>query len=59
MSLGNGFYFAIGALATVALLFVLYPWLAGKPRVALLSAVAALGADRGRGGAWRSCWHFT
>jgi cytochrome c-type biogenesis protein CcmH len=39
MSLGNGFYFAIGALAAVALLFVLYPWLAGKPRVALLSAV--------------------
>jgi hypothetical protein len=39
MSLGNGFYFAIGALAVVALLFVLYPWLAGKPRVALLSAL--------------------
>ncbi|HEV7431737.1 MAG TPA: hypothetical protein VGN77_01740 [Steroidobacteraceae bacterium] len=39
MSLGNGFYFAIGVLAAVALLFVLYPWLAGKPRVALLSAL--------------------
>ena len=39
MSLGNGFYFVIGALAAVALLFVLYPWLAGKPRVALLTAL--------------------
>ena len=39
MSLGNGFYFAIGVLATVALLFVLYPWLAGKPRTALPSAL--------------------
>jgi cytochrome c-type biogenesis protein CcmH len=39
MSLGNGFYFAIGALAVVALLFVLYPWLAGRPRAALLSAL--------------------
>ena len=39
MSIGDGFYFAIGALAAVALLFVLYPWLAGKPRVALLSAL--------------------
>jgi len=39
MSFGDGFYFAIGVLAAVALLFVLYPWLAGKPRVALLSAL--------------------
>lgn len=39
MSLGNGFYFAIGVLAAVALLFVLYPWLAGKPRAALRTAL--------------------
>ncbi len=39
MSLGNGFYFAIGALAVIALLFVVYPWLAGRPRTALLSAL--------------------
>ena len=35
----NIFFFAAGALATVALLFVLYPWLAGKPRSALLAAL--------------------
>ena len=39
MNSGNGFYFAAGALAVVALLFVLYPWLAGKPRVAMLGAL--------------------
>lgn len=39
MNSGNGFYFAAGALAVVALLFVFYPWLAGKPRAALLSAL--------------------
>jgi cytochrome c-type biogenesis protein CcmH len=39
MNSGNSFFFAAGALATVALLFVLYPWLAGKPRLALLSAL--------------------
>lgn len=39
MNSGNGFYFAAGALAVVALLFVLYPWLAGKPRAAMLSAL--------------------
>lgn len=32
MNTANGFFFAAGALAAVALLFVLYPWLAGKPR---------------------------
>ncbi len=39
MNTGNGFYFAAGALAVVALLFVLYPWLAGQPRATLLSAL--------------------
>jgi cytochrome c-type biogenesis protein CcmH/NrfG len=39
MNSGNGFYFAAGVLAVVALLFVLYPWLAGKPRTAMLSAL--------------------
>ena len=39
MNSGNGFYFAAGVLAAVALLFVLYPWLAGKPRAAMLSAL--------------------
>jgi len=39
MNSGNGFYFAAGVLAAVALLFVLYPWLAGKPRAALLGAL--------------------
>ena len=39
MNSGNGFYFAAGVLAMAALLFVLYPWLAGKPRAAMLSAL--------------------
>ena len=39
MNSGNGFYFAAGALAVVALLFVLYPWLAGKPRAAMISVL--------------------
>ena len=39
MNSGNGFYFAAGVLAAVALLFVLYPWLAGKPRAAMLGAL--------------------
>ena len=39
MNSGNEFYFAAGVLAVVALLFVLYPWLAGKPRVAMLGAL--------------------
>jgi cytochrome c-type biogenesis protein CcmH/NrfG len=39
MSPANGFYFAIGALSAVAVLFVLYPWLAGRPRVELLGAL--------------------
>ena len=37
MNSGNSFFFAAGALATVGLLFVLYPWLAGRPRLAMLS----------------------
>ena len=39
MNSGNGFYFAAGVLAMAALLFVLYPWLAGKPRAAMLGAL--------------------
>jgi cytochrome c-type biogenesis protein CcmH/NrfG len=39
MNSGNGFYFVAGVLAMAALLFVLYPWLAGKPRAAMLSAL--------------------
>jgi len=39
MNAGNGFYFAAGVLAMAALLFVLYPWLAGKPRAAMLGAL--------------------
>ena len=39
MNSGNALFFSAGALATVALLFVLYPWLAGRPRLALLSAL--------------------
>ena len=35
----NTFFFAAGTLATAALLFVLYPWLAGRPRLAMLSAL--------------------
>src|SRR5882762_9099332 len=39
MSPANAFYFIVGALAAVALLFVAYPWIAGQPRQQLLSAV--------------------
>ncbi len=39
MNAGNSFFFAAGALATAALLFVLYPWLAGRPRLTILSAL--------------------
>jgi cytochrome c-type biogenesis protein CcmH len=39
MNSGNTFFFAAGVLATVALLFVLYPWLAGKARSELLAAL--------------------
>ena len=39
MNSGNTFFFAAGMLATVALLFVLYPWLAGKARSELLAAL--------------------
>ena len=39
MSLGNGFYFAIGALSAFGLLFVVYPWLPGKSRTTLLSGL--------------------
>ncbi len=35
----NTFFFAAGVLATVAMLFVLYPWLAGKARSELLAAL--------------------
>jgi cytochrome c-type biogenesis protein CcmH len=35
----NTFFFAAGVLATVALLFVLYPWLAGRARSELLAAL--------------------
>lgn len=39
MNTGNAFYFVAGVLAVIALLFVLYPWLAGKPRLAMLGAL--------------------
>ncbi|MDE2250906.1 MAG: hypothetical protein KGL25_05820, partial [Gammaproteobacteria bacterium] len=39
MNSGNTFFFAAGVLATVALLFVLYPWLAGRARGELLAAL--------------------
>jgi cytochrome c-type biogenesis protein CcmH/NrfG len=39
MNAGNGFFFAAGVLAVIALLFVLYPWLAGQPRAGLLAAM--------------------
>jgi hypothetical protein len=39
MSVANAFYFVVGALAAVALLFVVYPWIAGQPRRQLLSAL--------------------
>ncbi len=39
MSAANAFYFVVGALAAVALLFVAYPWIAGQPRRQLLSAL--------------------
>jgi cytochrome c-type biogenesis protein CcmH/NrfG len=39
MNTGNGFFFAAGALAVIAVLFVLYPWLAGKPRATLLASL--------------------
>jgi cytochrome c-type biogenesis protein CcmH len=39
MNSGNTFYFAAGVLATIALLFALYPWLAGRARSELLSAL--------------------
>ncbi len=35
----NTFFFAAGVLATVATLFVLYPWLAGRARSGLLAAL--------------------
>lgn len=37
MSLGNVFFFVAGVLAMSALLFILYPWLAGGTRTELLS----------------------
>ena len=39
MSAANAFYFVLGALAAVALLFVAYPWIAGQPRRQLLSGL--------------------
>ena len=39
MNSGNVFFFVAGALAIVAALFVVYPWIAGKPRAVMFSAV--------------------
>ena len=39
MNSGNSFFFTAGVLGTVALLFVLYPWLAGRARSELLAAL--------------------
>lgn len=39
MNSGNVFFFVAGALAVVAVLFIVYPWLAGRPRAALFSAL--------------------
>lgn len=39
MNSSNTFFFAAGVLATVALLVVLYPWLAGKARSELFAAL--------------------
>lgn len=39
MTTGNAFFFAAGVLATIAVLFVLYPWLAGGGRRELLAAL--------------------
>lgn len=39
MNAANAFYFIAGALAIIAVLFVAYPWLAGRPRAQLLSAL--------------------
>jgi hypothetical protein len=39
MNASNAFYFIAGALAIIAVLFVAYPWLAGRPRAQLLSAL--------------------
>lgn len=39
MTLGNTFFFAAGVLASIALLFVLSPWIAGRPRGELLKSL--------------------
>jgi hypothetical protein len=39
MNAANAFFFITGALAIIAVLFVAYPWLAGRPRAQLLSAL--------------------
>lgn len=39
MNSGNIFFFVAGALAVVAVLFIVYPWIAGRPRAALFSAL--------------------
>lgn len=39
MTLGNAFFFVAGILGTVALLIVIYPWLAGRSRAELRAAL--------------------
>jgi cytochrome c-type biogenesis protein CcmH/NrfG len=39
MTLGNAFFFIAGAIATIALLVVIYPWIAGRPRGELRAAL--------------------
>ena len=39
MNINQIFWFSGGVLATVAVLFVVYPWLAGRPRAQLLGAL--------------------
>lgn len=39
MTPSNVFFFIAGSLATIAVLFVLYPWLAERPRAALFGAL--------------------
>ena len=39
MNFSQIFWFSVGVLATVAVLFVIYPWLAGRPRAQLFAAL--------------------
>ena len=39
MNFNQIFWFSVGAFATVAVLFVIYPWLAGRPRAQLFSVL--------------------